>query len=129
MKLSDVIDILDEAKPTGSHITTSGGKLKIKKTRILNSFAASCPCFISYLLTLLTLVLTRRLEHQTVYGYVLASMKGEHDAQWFSLSAVLEYFGVFATLVVRDSNHGGNAKGLIMAADLTLRTEMFRLND
>ena len=53
MKLSDAIVILGEAKPTSSTVTTSGGKLKIKKTKINNSFAASGPCFLSYLLTLL----------------------------------------------------------------------------
>ena len=68
-------------------------------------------------------------------------MKDEPDSQWFSvtsilarwskstMSAVLEYYDAFPFLVIRDCNHGGNAKNTIIQADVTLRTEIFRLND
>ena len=48
-------------------------------------------------------------------------MKGESDIQWFSLSAVLEYYDFFGTLVIIDSNRGGNAKSVVIQADLTRR--------
>ena len=56
-------------------------------------------------------------------------MKEEPDALRFSLSAVLEYYDVFAWLVIRDANRGGWPKCLIAHADVALRTEMCRANE
>ena len=56
--------------------------MKIKRKVTYNNYTLSGPCFLGYLKTLL-------------YGYVLCSLKDEQDAQWFSLSAVLQYYDIF----------------------------------
>ena len=120
MKLSTLVVILDEQRFGENHenqITTTGGKLKIKKARVKSQFHMSGPAFLSYLKTLL-------------YGYVICSLKDRDtsDTLWFTLNSILEYYDTFEQLVIRDANLGGAAKSLILQADLVLRTEMFRLN-
>ena len=119
MKLPNVVVILDEQRfsEQENQITTSGGKLKIKKAKGKSSFHMSGPSFLGYLKTLL-------------YGYAICSLRDRDtsDTLRFTLNAVLEYYDTFEQLVIRDANQGGAAKSLILQADLVLRTEMFRLN-
>ena len=61
-KLSDILVILDENRSVDKQATASGGKLRIKKTKLNNQFALSGPTFLAYLETLL-------------YGYVYAQCK------------------------------------------------------
>ena len=60
-KLSEVLVILGEAKNVDKTVTTSGGKLEIKKSKANNQSALCGASFLSYLETLL-------------YGYVMCAM-------------------------------------------------------
>ena len=59
--------------------------------------------------------------------------------QWCTLCTVLEYYDTFETLAIRDIHElwpvghnpislGGQGNDLIIASDLVLRTDMFRIN-
>ena len=103
-KLPNMVVILDEQRFGEAHenqITTSGGKLKIKKARVKSQFRMSRPAFLAYLKTLL-------------YGYVLRSLKDKDtcDTLWFTLNSILAYYDTFEQLVIRDANQGGGAKAL-----------------
>ena len=54
-------------------------------------------------------------------------MADEEDAQWFTLSTMLQYFDTFEQLAIRDCNNGGAARSVIIAADVTFRQEWQRL--
>ena len=114
MKLSTLVVILDEQRFGETHenqITTSGGKLEIKKARAKSQFHMSGPSFLSYLKTLL-------------YGYVICALKDRETSYtlWVTLNSILEYYDAFEQLAIRDANYGGAAKSLILQADLVLRT-------
>ena len=142
-KLSEILVILDETKHTDKQVTTSGGKLRIEKSKANNQFALSGATFLAYLETLL-------------YGYVLCAMtivlepvgfKTLHRAGRPRDAKVHVVYSVqcsntttpskrwrFETatssdpLVITPHSFGGQGKDLIIAADLVIRTEMFRIN-
>ena len=60
-KLSEILVILDETKRTDKQVTTSGGKLRIEKSKAANQFSLPGATFLAYLKTLL-------------YGHVLCAM-------------------------------------------------------
>ena len=61
MKLTDIVAVLDEHREAGKHVTTTGGKLTVKKAKPQNNALSTGPTFLKYLKTLL-------------YAYVLCSM-------------------------------------------------------
>ena len=60
-KMSEILVISDENKTTHKQLATSGGKLRIEKSKMNNQFDLSDATFLSYLKTLL-------------YGYALCAM-------------------------------------------------------
>ena len=65
-----------------------------------------------------------------LYGYAICSLEDRYasDTLRFAANAVLEWFAAFGQIASRDANLGGGGGGLILQADLVLRTEMSRLN-
>ena len=139
-QLSEVLVILDEAKHVDKQVTTPGGKLRIKKSKANNQFALSGASFLPYLKTLhygyilcAMSIVSRPVGLKPVHRREILKCNGLRCVQYSCITTLLRTL-LFVTSarydppVIAPISLGVQGKDLIIAADLVLRTEMFRIN-